>query len=59
MESFTISVPSEVLDDLRSRLERTRFTSPSASGWDAGTDPAYLRALVDYWANDFDWRAAE
>ena len=21
--------------------------------------PGYLRSLVDYWANDFDWRAAE
>ena len=59
MEPFTISVAPDVLDDLRSRLTRSRFTAPSASGWDAGTDPAYLRSLVDYWANDFDWRAAE
>jgi pimeloyl-ACP methyl ester carboxylesterase len=59
MESFTISVPAEVLDDLRSRLARTRFTTPSAPGWDAGTDPAYLLSLVEYWATDFDWRAAE
>jgi pimeloyl-ACP methyl ester carboxylesterase len=59
MESFTISVPVEVLDDLRSRLARTRFTTPSAPGWDAGTDPAYLRSLVEYWATEFDWRAAE
>ena len=59
MESFTISVSSEVLEDLRSRLARARFTTPTASGWEAGTDPAYLRSLVEYWANDFDWRAAE
>lgn len=59
MEAFTISVAPAVLDDLRSRLGRTRFTTPSASGWDAGTDPAYLRSLVDYWANEFDWVAAE
>lgn len=59
MEAFTISVPSDVLDDLRSRLARARFTTPSAPGWDAGTDPAYLRSLVEYWATDFDWRAAE
>ena len=48
MESFTIAVPSEVLDDLRSRLTRTRYTTPSARGWEAGTDPAYLRSLVEY-----------
>jgi pimeloyl-ACP methyl ester carboxylesterase len=59
MEAFTISVSSDVLDDLRSRLERTRFTTPSASGWEGGTDPAYLRSLMEYWAKDFDWRAAE
>ncbi|MDQ0896034.1 epoxide hydrolase family protein [Agromyces ramosus] len=59
MEAFTISVASDVLDDLRSRLTRTRFTTPSASGWEAGTDPDYLRSLVDYWANEFDWPAAE
>ncbi|HKH07600.1 MAG TPA: epoxide hydrolase [Agromyces sp.] len=59
MEAFTISVSPEVLDDLRSRLARTRFTTPSASGWEAGTDPAYLRSLVEYWTTEFDWRAAE
>ena len=59
MEAFTISISSDVLDDLRSRLERTRFTTPSASGWEGGTDPAYLRSLMEYWAKDFDWRAAE
>jgi pimeloyl-ACP methyl ester carboxylesterase len=59
MESFTISVSDEVLDDLRARLASTRFTTPSASGWDAGANPGYLRSLVEYWANDFDWRAVE
>jgi pimeloyl-ACP methyl ester carboxylesterase len=59
MDPFTIDVSDEVLDDLRSRLARTRFTTPSAPGWEAGTEPEYLRSLVDYWANDFDWRAAE
>ena len=59
MEPFRISVADDVLDDLRARLVRSRFTTSSASGWDAGTDPAYLRSLVEYWAHGFDWRAAE
>jgi len=59
MEPFTINVSDDVLLDLRDRLRRTRFTEPSGTGWDAGTDVAYLRELVDYWANQFDWRAAE
>ena len=50
----------DVLDDLRTRLTRTRFTSPSDSAfWAAGTDPGYLRELVAYWADGFDWRVAE
>ncbi len=59
MSTFTIDVPDEVLDDLRARLARTRFTRPSAGGWKAGVDPDYLRSLVEYWADRFDWRAAE
>lgn len=59
MEAFTISVSSAVLDDLRSRLLRTRYTAPSGAGWGAGTDPGYLRSLIEYWANEFDWRTAE
>lgn len=59
MEPFTISVSDDVLLDLRERLQRTRFTSRTAPGWEAGTDVDYLTTLVEYWANEFDWRAAE
>ncbi|MFI1939807.1 epoxide hydrolase family protein [Streptomyces purpureus] len=57
---FRISVSDDVLDDLRSRLRRTLFTTASdPDRWAAGTDPAYLRELVTHWAESFDWRAAE
>jgi pimeloyl-ACP methyl ester carboxylesterase len=57
---FRISVPDDVLNDLRSRLTRTRFTAASdRTNWVAGADPDYLRELVAYWADGFDWRAAE
>lgn len=59
MHEFRIDVPDAVLDDLRSRLARTRFTPPSAHGWEAGVNPDYLRVLVDHWAHRFDWREAE
>ncbi|WP_433337371.1 epoxide hydrolase family protein [Spirillospora sp. CA-294931] len=59
-QPFQISVPDAVLDDLRERLRRTRFTTASDSAfWAAGVDPAYLRELVAYWADGYDWRAAE
>jgi pimeloyl-ACP methyl ester carboxylesterase len=58
--AFTIAVPDARLDDLRDRLHRTRFAQPSSPDpWKAGVDPEYLRSLVAYWADEFDWRAAE
>ncbi|MFF2272998.1 epoxide hydrolase family protein [Agromyces sp. NPDC058136] len=59
MEPFTIAVRPDVLDDLRARLERSRFSAPSAPAWQAGPDAVFLRTLVDHWAHGFDWPAAE
>jgi pimeloyl-ACP methyl ester carboxylesterase len=60
VSQFQIHVPDDVLADLRARLRRTLFTSASDSAyWTAGTDPGYLRDLVGYWADGFDWRQAE
>src|SRR5258708_4941624 len=60
VQPFTIKVRQEVLDDLRERLARTRWTDEiEGAGWDYGTDLSYLKSLVDYWQNDFDWRAQE
>ena len=57
---FRISVSEDVLADLRARLTCTRFTSASdTTYWAAGVDPGYLRELVAYWADGYDWRAAE
>ncbi|MDH2415068.1 epoxide hydrolase [Nocardioides sp. CER19] len=56
---FAIEVPQADLDDLRARLERTRF-APAAPGdsWDYGTPAAYLRDMVERW-KELDWRAVE
>jgi pimeloyl-ACP methyl ester carboxylesterase len=60
VEPFRIAVPESVLDDLRDRLRRTRWPDQiTGSGWDYGTDTAALRDLCGYWADGFDWRAAE
>ncbi|WP_234361495.1 epoxide hydrolase family protein [Plantactinospora sp. BB1] len=57
---FRIEIPDPVLDDLRTRLRRTRFTGRSGERpWQAGTDPDYLRDLVGHWADGYDWRARE
>jgi microsomal epoxide hydrolase len=57
---FTVQVPQSELDDLRARLAATRWPEPTPrGGWDDGTDVDWLRALCEYWADGFDWRAQE
>ena len=57
---FKIHVDDSALADLKQRLARTRFPGEiSGSSWDYGTDLAYLKDLVAYWRQTFDWRAAE
>jgi pimeloyl-ACP methyl ester carboxylesterase len=57
---FKISIAPQVLSDLQQRLERTRWTYQSeGADWDAGTDLNYLKDLVDYWQNSYDWRVQE
>lgn len=59
-DSFRIAIPQPILDDLHDRLARTRFPDAvRGAGWDYGTDPDYMRELVDHWLNRFDWRARE
>lgn len=59
-EPFAPKTEPAVLDDLRARLRATRFPdSPEDAGWSLGTDVGYLRELVAYWADGFDWPARE
>ncbi|MDF2805768.1 MAG: multidrug transporter [Cellulosimicrobium sp.] len=58
LESFTPRIPDAVVEDLRSRLRATRWVdAPDDLGWTAGTDVAYLRDLLAYWADGFDFAA--
>lgn len=60
IEPYKIDVQQDVLDDLARRLALFR-SPPSAEqhGWEDGTDLHYLRELVRYWRERFDWRAQE
>ena len=52
---FRINVPGATLRDLKERLAKTRFPSEiDQSGWDYGTNLAYLRELVTYWRTTFN-----
>jgi pimeloyl-ACP methyl ester carboxylesterase len=59
-EPFTSHAAPAVLEDLRARLRATRWPdAPGDAGWSLGIDLAYLRELVGYWADGFDWAAQE
>jgi len=60
LEPFRIHIADEVLDDLRARLRHARLPDQIPGiGWGQGTELNWLRRLVSYWANEFDWRAWE
>ncbi len=57
---FTIQIPEADIEDLKARLAMARIPDQIPNtGWDYGTDMSYLRELIDYWRNDFDWREQE
>jgi pimeloyl-ACP methyl ester carboxylesterase len=59
-EPFAVAVDEEVLLDLRARIRRTRWPEAAPGGpWEQGTDLDYLREVLSYWADGFDWRAQE
>ena len=60
VEVFKLTVPDTDIADLRERLRRTRFPDQApAPPWAYGTDVAWMRGLIDYWGEKFDWRAQE
>ncbi|QQC65741.1 epoxide hydrolase family protein [Paraburkholderia ginsengisoli] len=60
IEPFEIAIPDHDIDDLRRRLRATRWPRVTpAPAWQQGADTAWLRELASYWAEHFDWRAAE
>jgi pimeloyl-ACP methyl ester carboxylesterase len=60
VKPFRVAVDDTVLRDLKDRLARTRFPDQIAgTGWEHGVDLAYMKDLVAYWKDKYDWRAHE
>ncbi|TCM32477.1 epoxide hydrolase family protein [Novosphingobium sp. ST904] len=57
---FEFRASDDALADLRARLERTRFAADFANeDWRYGFNGDYLRELVAYWLDGYDWRTQE
>ncbi|WP_025719295.1 epoxide hydrolase family protein [Paenibacillus sp. 1-18] len=60
VERFHIHIADEVLVDLKRRLQHIRWPDQlENSGWDRGADLTYLKSLVSYWREQYDWREHE
>ncbi|GAA1026625.1 MULTISPECIES: epoxide hydrolase family protein [Amycolatopsis] len=58
-ELFAPETDPAQLADLRSRLRATRWPDAPEEGWALGADVGYLRELITYWAEEFDWAKQE
>jgi microsomal epoxide hydrolase len=60
IEPFRVAVPQADLDDLHTRLDRTRWPDELPDvGAEFGIPLGRVRKLADYWRHRYDWRAAE
>ncbi len=60
LQPFKIRVPDDALADLRGRLANVRWPDQIPDGgWRHGADLAYMKELVAYWRDHYDWRAHE
>jgi len=57
---FHVEVPEEAYEDLRRRIAATRWPTKELVGdRSQGVQLATLRALAEYWVNDYDFRRCE
>jgi hypothetical protein len=60
IRSFHVEFPDEALQDLRHSIAAARWpTKELVEDRSQGVRLAMLRALAEYWMNDYDWRRCE
>src|SRR3954467_11867495 len=58
IRTLTIDVPEEQLDDLRARINATKWPDREVDP-SQGVQLETIQALAGYWATDYDWRRFE
>lgn len=60
IKDFNINISDEILKDLRYRLIHTRWPDQyNNADWKYGTEQNYLKSLISYWIEEYDWRKHE
>ena len=55
-----VNLSDEILSDLNERLSKTNFfENLEGIDWEYGTNPDYMKEIVEYWKTKFDWRQQE
>ena len=59
-EPTKLRIDQSAIDDLMARLQRTRWSPEIQNSlWEYGANGAFLRDLVEYWQQGFNWREQE
>ncbi len=57
---FEIHISQSILNDLKNRLEHTRWPDEIiGSDWNYGANLYKMKLLIEYWKTKFDWRKQE
>ncbi|MDI1262476.1 MAG: epoxide hydrolase [bacterium] len=60
IKPFRISVGDDVLADLKSRLQRTRWPEAElVDDWSQGAPLKWIKDICGYWEREYDWRQRE
>lgn len=60
LQPFKIEVPSNILNDLHTRIDNTRWPDQlPGTGWDYGVPTDYIKNITNYWRHQYDWRKWE
>lgn len=60
IKPYQVKIPDSDLKDMRERIKQVRWPDTiENSGWSYGTNLPYMKKLVEYWLNEFDWRKTE
>ena len=56
---FTIAISDSAIDDLKARLEGTRWPAAITTDWSHGQPVPFIRELAEQWRKSYDWRKHE
>ncbi len=58
--SLTINIEESILNDVLNRVKNSRLISDFGNKeWKYGTEETYLKDLIEYWSNNYDWKKQE